>query len=252
MADEPIIRASGLYKRFGDHEVLKGLSLDVRQGTTTVILGSSGSGKSVFMKHLIGLLTPDAGQVLIEGEDLHAASLSRRNEIRTQFGMVFQAAALFDSLTVYENVAFPLEEHRKSMSRTERRDKVYEKLEILGLARSATKYPAELSGGMRKRAGLARAVVMDPKLVLYDEPTTGLDPLTTESVDEMIVEASEHFGVTSIVISHDITSALRIADAIAFLHDGRIVEEGPPGVINNSEHPMVSRFFSTWREGLKG
>lgn len=251
MADEPIIRASGLYKRFGDHEVLKGLSLDVREGTTTVILGSSGSGKSVFMKHLIGLLTPDRGHVFIEGEDLHAASPSRRNEIRTQFGMVFQMAALFDSLTVYENVAFPLDEHRKSMSRKDRRDRVHDKLEVLGLSNSASKYPAELSGGMRKRAGLARAVVMDPKIVLYDEPTTGLDPLTTESVDEMIVEAAEHFGVTSVVISHDITSALRVADSIAFLHDGQIVEEGPPSVLENSEHPMVSRFFATWRGGLK-
>jgi len=251
MSADPVIRASGLFKRFGEHEVLKGLSLDVQSSTITVILGSSGSGKSVFMKHLIGLLTPDRGQVLIEGEDLHAASASRRNEIRTSFGMVFQMAALFDSLTVFENVAFPLDEHRKSMSRGKRRDKVYEKLEILGLSDSANKYPAELSGGMRKRAGLARAVVMDPKFVLYDEPTTGLDPLTTESVDDMIVEASEHFGVTSIVISHDITSALRIADAIAFLHEGRIVEEGPPEQLRTSEHPMVSRFFATWREGLE-
>jgi len=247
---EPVIRAVGLHKRFGDHEVLKDLSLDVESGTITVILGSSGSGKSVFMKHLIGLLRPERGRVLIEGEDLNAAPSARRHRIRTGFGMVFQMAALFDSLSVFDNVAFPLNEHRKELNRAERRNKVYEKLEILGISESAEKFPAELSGGMRKRVGLARAVVMEPKFVLYDEPTTGLDPLSTESVDEMILRASKEFGVTSIVISHDITSALRIADSIAFLHDGRIVEEGPPARLRESEHPVVARFFASWKEGL--
>lgn len=248
---EPAIRARHLYKRFGELKVLEDLSLDFEFGTITVILGSSGSGKSVFMKHLIGLLAPDRGQVLIEGEDLHGTSSSRRAEIRRRFGMVFQMAALFDSLTVFENVAFPLDEHEKGLGPAERKDRVFRRLEVLGLADSAHKYPSELSGGMRKRAGLARAIVMDPKFVLYDEPTTGLDPLTTESVDDMIVKASEEFGVTSIVISHDITSALRIADTIAFLHDGHIVDQGPPSQIRNSEHPMVARFFATWREGLE-
>lgn len=249
---EPVIRACHLHKSFGDHSVLRDLSLDFFAGTTTVILGSSGSGKSVLMKHLIGLMRPDRGQVMVEGEDLNTTSTARRSAIRTRFGMVFQMAALFDSLTVFDNVAFPLNEHRKKMSRSERRDRVFEKLRILGLADSAHKYPAELSGGMRKRASLARAVVMDPKFVLYDEPTTGLDPLSTANVDEMIVQASDEFGVTSIVISHDITSALRIADSIAFLHDGHIVDQGPPESIRASSHPMVTRFFDTWREGFGG
>ncbi len=249
MAGPFAIRAIDLHKRFGDNDVLRGLSLDLAAGSTTVILGQSGSGKSVLLKHLIGLLEPDRGRVEIDGIDLGRAAPVQKKRIRTEFGMVFQLAALFDSLTVFENVVFPLDEHRKDLSAGERRERVMDKLEALQLADSASKYPDELSGGMRKRAGLARAVVMDPKYLLYDEPTTGLDPLMTESVDEMIMAAAHEFGVTSIVISHDLTSALRIADQVAFLDDGIIVEQAPPAQFRKSSHPMVVRFLRAWEGG---
>lgn len=240
---EAMIRAIELHKRFGAHEVLRGLSLDFPPETTTVILGGSGSGKSVFMKHLIGLLRPDSGQVLIDGEDLAHLRGRELHRVRRKFGMVFQMAALFDSMSVLDNVAFPLREHAKDMTEGSRRRKAMERLEALGLAGAADKFPAELSGGMRKRVGLARAVILDPKVVLYDEPTTGLDPITTRSVDDMIQDAKTRFGVTSVVISHDIASSFRIADRLAFLHEGEIVELGAPSGFRESTHPAVRRFL---------
>ena len=247
----PLIRTENLHKRFGDHAVLKGLSLDFEAGTTTVILGGSGSGKSVFMKHLIGLLRPDRGRVIVEGEELSRLTRADLNRIRRSFGMVFQMAALFDSMTVFENVAFPVREGGRH-AESQIRSRVMERLEALDVAHAAHKYPAERSGGMRKRIGLARAVVLDPQIVLYDEPTTGLDPLTTRSVDEMILAAKAAFGVTGVVISHDIGSALRVADRLAFLHDGVIVEQGPPDAFRRSEHPEVRRFLDAWSDQLEG
>ena len=244
MVPEPIIRAVNLHKSFGTHHVLRGLSLDFAPSTTTVILGGSGNGKSVFMKHLVGLLRPDEGQVLIEGEDLWQASKSALKHIRQKFGMVFQMAALFDSLTVFDNVVFPLREHRPKLKAKEHEELVMNRLEALGLADSRDKYPAELSGGMRKRVGLARAVILDPKVVLYDEPTTGLDPLTTKNVDEMIMAAKEKFGVTNIVISHDINSSFRIADQIAFLDQGQIIEHGPVEAFRNTSNTTIQNFMS--------
>lgn len=240
---EALIRAIDLHKRFGKHEVLRGLSLDFEPESITVILGGSGSGKSVLMKHLIGLLRPDSGRVEVEGAPMHELTGPALHEARRKFGMVFQMAALFDSMTVFENVAFPLNEHRKDMDNKRREAQVMTRLDALGLADSRDKFPAELSGGMRKRVGLARAVVLDPKIVLYDEPTTGLDPLTTESVDQMILEAKRAFGVTSIVISHDIQSSLRIADRLAFLSDGVISETGGPDAFRASTNPAVRRFI---------
>lgn len=245
MSDEPIIRVIDLHKSFDSTSVLRGLSLDFYPGTTTVILGGSGSGKSVLMKHLVGLLTPDSGQVLVEGENLSLASSQRRKELRRRFGMVFQMAALFDSLTVYENVVFPLREHMPRLAEVDRRKRVLGHLKTLGLENSLDKYPAELSGGMRKRVGLARAIVLDPAIVLYDEPTTGLDPVTTRNVDDMIMEAKEQFGVTNIVISHDIVSSFRIADHIAFLSDGLIIEQGTPDEFKQSANPVVRAFLDT-------
>jgi len=245
---EPMIRAIDLHKRFGRHQVLRGLSLDFLPETITVILGGSGSGKSVFMKHLIGLLRPDAGQVLIEGEDLNQLRGRELHRVRRKFGMVFQMAALFDSMSVLDNVAFPLREHAKGMGDAARRRKAMERLEALDLGDAAEKFPAELSGGMRKRVGLARAVVLDPKVVLYDEPTTGLDPITTRSVDDMILDAKRKFGVTSVVISHDIASSFRIADRLAFLHQGYIVEVAPPETFRTSSHPAVRRFLDLGEE----
>ncbi|MBM7116504.1 ABC transporter ATP-binding protein [Archangium primigenium] len=241
-----MIEIQGLQKSFGGHQVLTGIDLSVAEGDTCVILGGSGSGKTVLMKHMIGLLKPDTGQVLIDGEDLVPMGAEDLARVRNKFGMVFQAAALFDSMTVYENVAFPLRQHRQ-LSEDEVLSRVRAKLDLMGLPRAVEgKFPADLSGGMRKRVGLARAVVMEPKIVLYDEPTTGLDPITTDYVDEMILAAQRELGVTSVVISHDIASAFNIADQIAFLSKGVILEQGPPEQVRASEHPTVKVFLETW------
>jgi phospholipid/cholesterol/gamma-HCH transport system ATP-binding protein len=240
-----IIQIENVHKTFGDNHVLNGIDLDVEEGTTLVILGGSGSGKTVLMKHMIGLLKPESGRVLVEGEDIVPMSGQELARIRTKFGMVFQAAALFDSMSVYENVAFPLREHAR-MKEEEVRAKVREKLGIVGLKNVEDKFPADLSGGMRKRVGLARAIILDPKIVLYDEPTTGLDPITTEYVDDMIGDARRELGVTSVVISHDVASSFKVADQIAFLYQGRIVELGPPNQLRDSRHPAVNAFLQTW------
>ncbi len=233
-----------LYKSFGQARVLEGVDLEVAAGSTTVILGGSGSGKTVLMKHLIGLLKPDRGQVRVEGEDIVPFSARELERVRRSFGMVFQSSALFDSMSVFENVAFPLREHSR-LAEGRIQEIVRGKLALLGLAGVEERAPAELSGGMRKRVGLARAIVLDPRFVLYDEPTTGLDPLTTDSVDEMILTAQRELGVTSVVISHDVPSAFRIADQLAFLWEGKIVERGPPDVLRRSQHPVVRRFIAS-------
>jgi phospholipid/cholesterol/gamma-HCH transport system ATP-binding protein len=241
----PIIEIKDLHKSFGSSKVLTGIDLDIDEGSTCVILGGSGSGKTVLMKHMIGLLTPDSGRVVVDGEDVVGLGPEDWARVRRKFGMVFQAAALFDSMTVYENVAFPLREHSK-VSEAESREIVRKKLGIVGLKGVEEKYPADLSGGMRKRVGLARAIVLDPKIVLYDEPTTGLDPITTDYVDEMILDAKRELGVTSVVISHDIASAFKVADKIAFLYQGQIVEQGPGPQLRKSQHPAVHQFLQTW------
>lgn len=250
MADEktssPIIEIKDLHKSFGSHKVLTGITLSVPAGSTLVILGGSGSGKTVLMKHMIGLLKPDSGQVIVDGEDIVPMGAEQLEQLRRKFGMVFQAAALFDSMTVYENVSFPLREHRNDLSEEQMRALVREKLSIVGLKNVEEKYPSDLSGGMRKRVGLARAIVLDPKIVLYDEPTTGLDPITTDYVDEMILDAKKQLGVTSVVISHDIASAFKVADNIAFLYQGVIVDQGHPSKLRHSEHPGVKLFLQTW------
>jgi phospholipid/cholesterol/gamma-HCH transport system ATP-binding protein len=243
---QPIIQIIDLHKSFGSHEVLSGITLDVPAGSTLVILGGSGSGKTVLMKHIIGLLKPDSGRVIVDGEDIVPLGPRGLERMRRKFGMVFQAAALFDSMTVFENVSFPLREHRKDLSEDEIRALVKEKLGIVGLKNVEEKYPADLSGGMRKRVGLARAIVLGPKIVLYDEPTTGLDPITTDYVDEMILDAKKELGVTSVVISHDIASAFKVADNIAFLYQGHIIDQGPPSKLRHSENPAVKLFLSTW------
>lgn len=245
MSAAAAIEIKGVCKRFGGNEVLRGVDLTVPRGSTTVILGASGSGKSVLIKHVIGLLKPDAGEIWIEGDEIAGAGERALNEVRKKFGMVFQGAALFDSMSVGENVAFPLREHTRMDERGIRRT-VTEKLELFGLHGVEDKFPAELSGGMRKRVGLARAVVLNPGMILYDEPTTGLDPISTENVNEMIVEAREKLRVTSVVISHDIGAAFAIADAIAVLHEGRMVEFGTPPEVRASAHPHVRQFLSTW------
>ena len=244
-AGKPMIEIRNLRKSFGKLEVLKGVNLTITEGSTTVILGGSGSGKSVLMKHMIGLLRPDAGEVLIEGERFDNVSEHERQRVRGKFGMVFQQAALFDSMTIFDNVAFPLREHTKK-SEAEIRTEVQKKLDQVGLKSKATNFPDELSGGQRKRIGLARALALDPKIVLYDEPTTGLDPITTDSVDQMVIDAKRNYGVTSVIISHDIGSAFKVADHMAVIYQGEILADGKPEQVRQSQDPFVKKLFSLW------
>ena len=246
-----MIEVLDLWKSFGDNHVLKGITLEVPKGTTYVILGGSGSGKTVLMKHVIGLLKPDRGTVRIDGIEMSALTGKALTEARQMFGMVFQGAALFDSMTVFENVAFPLTEKRRSdrLRADEIRARVVEKLKVVDLGEEVLdRWPAELSGGMRKRVALARALVSDPQIVLYDEPTTGLDPITTDYVDGMILNAKRKLGITSMVISHDIASAFKVADRLAVLYDGHLAAEGTPEEVRRSPDPFVQRFLSMWFE----
>ena len=246
-----MIEIVDLWKSFGDNAVLKGITLSIPRGTTFVVLGGSGSGKTVLMKHVIGLLRPDRGLVRVNGVEISSLDGKALNDARQLFGMVFQGAALFDSMTVLENVAFPLREGRRGprLSPDEIRRRVVEKLKVVDLGEEVlARWPAELSGGMRKRVALARALVSDPQIVLYDEPTTGLDPITTSYVDEMIVHAKERLEITSMVISHDVASAFRVADRMAVLYDGHLAAEGTPAEVRESKDPFVQRFLSTWFE----
>ena len=194
---------------------------------------------------MIGLLKPDSGSIIVDGEDITQMGQEELLLLRKKFGMVFQQSALFDSMSVFDNVAFPLKEHTK-LKRAEIQDLVQEKLKLVGLENTDHMYPAELSGGMRKRVGLARAIVLNPSCVLYDEPTTGLDPLTTENVDNMILEANQKLKVTSVVISHDVGSALKVADDIAVIHQGTIIEDCPASELSKSKDPFVQKFLHTW------
>jgi phospholipid/cholesterol/gamma-HCH transport system ATP-binding protein len=244
-----MIRIDGLWKAFGDKEVLKGITLEVEEGTTFVVLGASGSGKTVLLKHVIGLLKPDRGTVTVDGMEISALSGRELTEARSVFGMVFQGAALFDSMTVFDNVAFPVRERERRIPHDELLARVIESLRVVDLGEDVLdEWPSQLSGGMRKRVSLARALVANPKIVLYDEPTTGLDPITTNSVDSMIDQAKERRRVTSMVISHDIASAFRVADRLAVLYDGRIAAQGTPEEVRRSDDPYVQRFLSLWFE----
>ncbi len=244
-----MIRIEGLWKSFGEKEVLRGISLEVEEGTTFVVLGASGSGKTVLLKHVIGLLKPDQGTVTVDGKEMSSLEGRALTEARQVFGMVFQGSALFDSMTVFDNVAFPLRERERRISADDLRARVVESLRVVDLGEDVVDlWPSELSGGMKKRVALARALVANPKIVLYDEPTTGLDPITTNSVDAMIGQAKDRRGVTSMVISHDIASAFRVADRLAVLYDGRIAAQGTPEEVRRSDEPYVQRFLSLWFE----
>lgn len=244
-----MIEVVDLWKSFGDNHVLKGINLTIPDGHTYVVLGGSGSGKTVLLKHVIGLLKPDRGAVHVNGIEISALHGKELNDARQMFGMVFQGAALFDSMTVLENVAFPLTEKpgRARLSAAEVRARVIEKLRVVDLGEEVLdRWPSELSGGMRKRVALARALVSDPEVVLYDEPTTGLDPITTDYVDGMILNTKKQLGITSMVISHDIASAFKVADRLAVLYDGHLAAEGTPEEVRRSQDPFVQRFLSLW------
>ena len=247
-SDRYQIRVRGLHKSYGEHHVLRGIDLDVERGRINVVIGGSGAGKSVIMKHLIGLLKPDRGQIFVDGEDIVPMNDFRLNRVRQKFGMLFQYAALFDSMTVEENLMFPLLEHRrKQLTRAQMRELVQDKLHSLGLFDVEKKYPAELSGGMRKRVGLARAIVLEPQILFYDEPTTGLDPIATKNVDDMIAEISDRLGVTSVVISHDMASTFRIGHRVTMLYKGQMIASGTPQEILGNPHPNLREFLATSR-----
>jgi phospholipid/cholesterol/gamma-HCH transport system ATP-binding protein len=238
------VRVRDLHKSFGDNHVLRGVNLDIERGKVNVILGGSGAGKSVLVKHFMLLLRGDSGGVWVDGTNVFDLGSKDLADFRKRFGMVFQFAALFDSLTVEENCAFPLREHT-SKTPGEIRDIVDDRLEALGLAGTQEMYPGELSGGMRKRVGLARALVLQPEILIYDEPTTGLDPLATYNVDEMIMSTAERFHVTSVVISHDMASVFRIAERVAMLRNGVILVSDLPQNILESDDPYVRKFVTT-------
>ncbi len=241
------IRLRDLHKTFPPQHVLRGVDLDIERSKINIIIGGSGQGKSVLMKHLMGLLAPDRGHIFVDGQDIVGMDEVRMTSLRRKFGMVFQYAALFDSLTVVENVAFPLVE-RYRRSRKDVLDQVREllvKLDLGAVPGIETKFPAELSGGQRKRVGLARALIDRPEILLYDEPTTGLDPIATKNVDEMIRRTADQFGVTSVVISHDMASTFRIGDRVSMLHEGKIIVNGPPRELLRSQHPVLREFVAT-------
>jgi len=236
-----MIEVRHLEKSFGTQQVLKDVSFSIQKGESVVIIGRSGGGKSVLLKHLIALLQPDAGEVLIEGENIVAMDERQLLRVRRKFGMLFKGAALFDSLTVAENVAFAFRRDR-SLPEDEIARKVAHVLELVDLPGIESKNPSELSGGMRKRVGLARAIVYQPEIVLYDEPTTGLDPLASDSIDKLILRVRDRLDVTSVVVTHDMRSARRLGQRILMLHDKRIYAAGTPDEIFQSKDPVVRQF----------
>jgi phospholipid/cholesterol/gamma-HCH transport system ATP-binding protein len=248
-AEGPIISLQHLYKSFGGKEVLRDMSIDVYPGETVVIVGGSGTGKSVTLKHIIGLLRPDRGRVLVAGEDITTMREVELNRFRRHFGMAFQEGALFDSMSVAENIAFPLRRHTK-MSQKEISARVEECLDLVHLARDVgPRRPAELSGGMRRRVGFARAISLQPEILLFDEPTTGLDPVISDVIAELILEMDETLHTTTITITHDMKVAFKIADRVAMLFKGQIIEQGTPEEFQASTNPVVQQFIEGRAEG---
>ncbi|NOY76874.1 MAG: ABC transporter ATP-binding protein [Calditrichaeota bacterium] len=233
-----------LHKRFGEHEVLRGINLSIAEGETIVILGGSGAGKSVLLRHINGLLKPDEGRILVDGEDITDFSEEQLIPVRTKVGMVFQGGALFDSLDVFENVAYALREHTH-FSEEEIAVRVREKLRLVGLEGSEDMMPSDLSGGMKKRVSLARALAIEPKGLLYDEPTTGLDPIIAKKINEMIRNLQEILGVTSVVVTHDIKSAFTVGDRIALLYKGKIRFVGTVEETRATDDPIVREFIES-------
>lgn len=239
---ESIVSIQGLQKSFGDNHVLRGIDLDVPEGNITVVIGPSGCGKSVLIKHIIGLLRADEGRVVVDGEDITELPEKDLTRVRRKFGMLFQHSALFDSMSVLDNVVFPLKEHTR-LTRLKREELARTRLNQLGLHGAEDVFPSDLSGGMKKRVGLARATILDPKIIIYDEPMTGLDPIMCENVEEMILTAQRELKVTSIIISHDMASTFRMADEVAMLFDGHIVVRGSSDAVRASPNEVVRRFI---------
>jgi len=241
MSDDVLISFEDVHKTFGTQKVLDGMTLEVRRGETLVVIGRSGCGKSVMLKCLLGLIRPDAGRILVEGRDVVSLPEEEMVGVRARFGMVFQGAALFDSLTVEENVGFAL--RRLGRPEDEIARIVDERLRQVGLPGSGPKKPSELSGGMKKRVGLARALAMAPEVVLYDEPTTGLDPIMSDAINELIIATREQLGVTAIVVTHDMVSAYKVGHRVAMLHEGKVRAVGTPADIQSSPDEAVQQFI---------
>ena len=244
MSENAIIKLIDVRKSFGKQTVHKQINLDIYEGKTTVIVGESGQGKSVILKEILGLIKPDSGQVIIDGHDITKMKKKALERVRSLFGVLFQSAALFDSLNVFENVALPLRE-RTDMSEEEIARLVDETLSIVDLDGSQDKYPAQISGGMRKRVGLARALQLSPKIVLFDEPTTGLDPAKTEEIYRLFYSTQKKLGYTAVIVSHDVPKVFKLADYIAVLHDGYIQEFLPPEELQRSENPIIRAFLES-------
>jgi phospholipid/cholesterol/gamma-HCH transport system ATP-binding protein len=243
-----MIEIRDLHKTFGNQPVLDGVDLDIETGNSIVILGRSGSGKSVLLKHIIGLMKPDRGTISVDGQEVTSMSYAKLAEMRKRFGMLFQQAALFDSMTVGENVGLALREHT-SLSAAKIAEIVADKLAHVNLFDLQDKKPSDLSGGMRKRVGLARAIAMDPDYILYDEPTTGLDPVTAQQINELIRDLQSKLNVTSIVVTHDLQSAYHVGDRLCLLYQGKIYFDGTPEEIQNSADPVVHQFITASAEG---
>ena len=243
-----MVEASGLVKYFGEHKVLNGLSLKVETGETCVIIGRSGCGKSVLLKHIVGILKPDKGRVLVDGKEVAKLRTRELNALRLKTAMVFQGGALFDSMTVGENVGFGLIEHNH-IAHKELLERIEESLHLVGLGGIGNLMPSELSGGMKKRVALARAICIRPEIILYDEPTTGVDPITADSINELIRNLHDKLKVTSLVVTHDMKSAYKIADRIAMMYLGKIIAEGTAQEIQNTTHPVVHQFINGLSQG---
>jgi len=243
-----MITVENLHKGFGSLEVLTGIDLEVKQGQSVVVIGQSGCGKSVLLKLIIALLRPDKGNVMVDGQNVYELNQRELTDLRKRIGVLFQFGALFDSMTVAENVGFCLKESLR-MKAKEVEGIVSEKLSLVGLEDIGDKVPSEISGGMKKRVALARAIATEPDIILYDEPTTGLDPITAELINELIVNVHKKMGVTSIAVTHDLSSAYRIADRIIMLYKGKIIWDGTPEEIKNTDHPVVKQFINGLSKG---
>src|SRR3989338_304486 len=248
MEKEVVIKAEPVVKRFGERAILNGVSLEVYRGETFVIMGGSGCGKSTFLRHIIGALKPDSGKIYLLGKDLVEVSDDEMDALKKKIGMCFQSAALFDSMTVGENVSLPLKEHTK-LDKSVIDIVVKMKLELVGLRGFEDLAPSQLSGGMRKRVGLARAIVMDPEIIFYDEPTAGLDPIVAGVIDKIIMDLSKKLSITSVVVTHDMKSVFSIADRVAMLYEGKVLEVGTPDEIRKSKSEMVQQFISGSPDG---
>jgi len=238
-----MIEIKNLHKSFGDNKVLQGVNLEIETGETIVIIGRSGCGKSVLIKHIVGLLYPDEGYVKVEGQRVDEMTMAELYTLRRKFGFLFQASALFDSMTVEENISLPLVESGKKYSRMELDKRVAEKLELVGMGGDQKLKPAELSGGMKKRVGLARALITDPDYIIYDEPTTGLDPIMSDSIDGLIKDLTDKLNVTSIVVTHDMYSVKNVANQVAMMHEGKIHFTGTPAELISSNDKIIKEFI---------